>query len=1029
MVNSTAPEQQFVDRLVKEIGAVRGKKREAVIVAGAAGFVGSRIAEAFVDLGLKVYGLDNYSTGSSTFLEGLAGNDNFELIETDLQQGVPPQLTAKKPRFIVDALDVYPHIGRTQYGLNELLNNSISLKNLLEFANKVGARVVFTSSVDIYQGLASHEYLQNYYDGKELTTYYEYLEGKRYGEALCREYVDKYELDIRVARLAEVYGPRMDFSSSSTLSMALRAVVDGKDLVFDEEGSREHQLIYVDDLVLGIVKLLFQDDPKARGGIFYFVNPEVVSTLSIAYTLKEVLKRDLRIDFFPNHRKVGYPTGQKVDITRTVKLLRWSPRINVTEGLERTLGWFTEQLKKPESASAESESKIKQIEVVPVEETGREPLADTDSSGARRGWLNGKAKTDQKTKRGRAKEGLFKQSGGRGIGGFLRLLPTKSAWKRILPDVALGVGLFVVISGLPLLLSLGFSVRGYAQINQGKADSAVTLFSQSGNLFAFYQEPARWLGLDKSYQSTRSLIAAGEYGARLASDLLRFKDDLTPIFETLQVSWQGGVSSSGYSQQDLSKYITKGSLNLGSARNWLRLAGESLSRVEIDSLPQGIGTRVTTATELIDRSERMVTNGNELLSAFPQVLGFQGMKRYIVWFQNNTELRPTGGFIGSYMAVNVENGKLADVKVDDIYNPDGLLEPHNDPSPDPILTEYLGVTSLGARDTNFSVDFPTSAAQFVTLYERATKETVDGVIALNLRVVEDLLRVIGPIELASYAETVTADNVFERAQVHAEIGFNPGSTGKKDFLGQLSSEVINRIAGLNARETQAITAVLGQELLSQNIMLFSSDAGLQDALVATGLAGKVEAYVADGIRVVDTNVGGNKANYWVKRQTQYTIDVDRNGFLSGNLRVVWDNTATSGSWPSGDYVNYVRIYLPLGVTTVIAEPALDNYREYDEFGRHVVSGVVKVPVGQKRDLSLKYSLPSALGLTQQQGYSLEWEPQAGITDEPIRFVFNTPAFLKAEKGDLVERNLAWPVTLEVKLSGIDTIATGPVPVQ
>ena len=253
MDNQTASENQYATRLRSEYTFLRSKKKEIALVAGVAGFVGSRIAEMLIDAGLTVIGIDNYVSGKQHHLENLVNRDEFELIESDLQQGVVDGVREKKPQYVIDALNVYPHIGRTEFGLNELLNNSISLKNLLLFANEVKARFVYTSSVDIYQGLASHEYLQNYYDGRELTTYYEYLEGKRYGEALCREYVENYQLDVRIARIPEVYGPRMDLSDSSLLSRAARLALEGKDLIFDEEGSRQHQLIYVDDLVYGVL--------------------------------------------------------------------------------------------------------------------------------------------------------------------------------------------------------------------------------------------------------------------------------------------------------------------------------------------------------------------------------------------------------------------------------------------------------------------------------------------------------------------------------------------------------------------------------------------------------------------------------------------------------------------------------------------------------------------------------------------------------------------------------------------------------
>lgn len=607
MDNQTASENQYATRLRSEYTFLRSKKKEIALVAGVAGFVGSRIAEMLIDAGLTVIGIDNYVSGKQHHLENLVNRDEFELIESDLQQGVVDGVREKKPQYVIDALNVYPHIGRTEFGLNELLNNSISLKNLLLFANEVKARFVYTSSVDIYQGLASHEYLQNYYDGRELTTYYEYLEGKRYGEALCREYVENYQLDVRIARIPEVYGPRMDLSDSSLLSRAARLALEGKDLIFDEEGSRQHQLIYVDDLVYGVLKLIFSNDDKMPGAIFYFVNPEPVSTLSIAYTLREIVQQDVRVEFLPQHQKVGFPEPQKVDISRTMRYLRWSPQVDLTLGLERTLSWFKENVRKnrPSSpkttpaitvdGSVETDEEQQVPPTMTIESTDFSPQAD--NSGVEAKLKEKASKTsrwlEEKVPEVEASPPLPVKKKNK-----LDLTPARLLLKAYWVDALLGFGLFIIVALLPLILSGVFILRAKDDVEKGEYAKAEIQFRQASSFFQYYGTPAGWLGLGEKHAATLKLLDAGVYGSRLASDLTDVATDLAPVANTLETTLLGSNEAIGYSRDELSKMQEKAVLDLRSAQGWMTLLTQKLDEIDVGKLPGFISLTAQKADEL-----------------------------------------------------------------------------------------------------------------------------------------------------------------------------------------------------------------------------------------------------------------------------------------------------------------------------------------------------------------------------------------------------------------------------------------------
>jgi nucleoside-diphosphate-sugar epimerase len=1060
-----AHDEQYSERVKSEFKLGKKGKSETALVAGVAGFVGSRIAESLCDVGIHVIGVDSYVSGKERYLERLVGRENFEIIEANLQDGIPPVLETKNVKYVIDALNVFPHIGNTQLGLNELLNNSISLRNLLDFANKMKARMIFTSSVDIYQGLASHEYLQNYYDGRELTSYYEFLEGKRYGEALCREYVDRFDLDIRVARIAEVYGPRMDINSSSVLARAIRLSLEGKDLLFDEEGSQQHQLVFVDDLVYGLLKLLFADNEKIKGGIFYFVNPEPVSTLSIAYTLREVTGKDLKVEFLPQHRKVGFPAPPKIDISRTMKLLRWNPKIGITEGLEFTLSWFVDFFTRPsqiqhgqlqtlspevpadlgpqytevqEAIVPEADftpqiPAVNPVQPLPVQhlsdqlvgtapqdsqiesEDQDNPLQDYSQGDTysgisevplppqsqikdQKGWLSF-VKGDQQKKR------ISLQS--------VREVLTPKKLIALVPDILLGCVLFLLLVSIPLVIALGLSWKGFTYLDRGEYDQADRMWYQAGSLLQIYETPASWVGLAPEYKAFTNLLMTGVYGVRFIQSGQAALSDLDPVIKNLKGSFQGGAEYEAYTLNRLYSMTESALIDFRGAQTWFALTQQSLESVEEEHLSSGLQDRISALKEALWLASPIVKYGGTFLSQFDGVLGFDRPQRYIVWLQNSNEIRPTGGFIGSYLALTISEGRIIDFKVDDIYNPDGLLEPSDDPPVSDIMRKFFKVTMLYARDANWWVDFPTSAETFVTLYERATSEKVDGVFTVNLKVVEDLLKEIGPVWVELYDEEVSADNLFISAETHAEVGYEPGDTNKRDFLGALTESIMSTLISGDSQIMDKTVRVLAREILAKDIMFYFDDDDVQQTAADMTIAGELLEGAGDYIRIIDSNIGVNKVNYWMRRETKYSLDIDRDGYIRANMTIAWENTAESGSWPRGDYVNYMRVYLPEDIENVQIEPSLEELSIYKEFGKTVVAGVVRVPILKTTEVRLRYDLPKSIKLGSVPAYDLIWEPQAGIRNDTIDFSLNLPEFLRSDEETKIEKVLTMPLNIHI----------------
>lgn len=1020
----------------KNLPLSKRRRNDLVLVSGAAGFVGSWLAEALCDLGISTLGLDSLRHGSSIGreknLSRLKTLDNFEFIETDVVADFPATLRRKKITHIIDVTDVFPSLGSAQLRLDELLTSSYGLKNLLDLTNHHGARLVYTSSAFVYQGLASHESLQNYYDGAELSSFYTYLEAKRYGEVLCHEYVERYGVDARIARFTEIYGPRMSLSANSTFTRLIQLAITGKDLIVDEEGSQKHPLLYIDDAVYGLIKLLFAEDEHARAGIFYFTNPEPVSTLSISYTLRELVDPARKVDFEPRHRKIDLPNLDEIDISRSERLLKWDPQINLTTGLKKTLASFNreptpaEQIEPAHQPTVDAAANPADADKLPpAPATDDDPPSQDRPARSLRGWLAQQSPSSQSSI-----EGLTKSK-------FWHLRPI---------EILLSLVLIGLVFALPFLISAGLTLRA-TWAARGLNFNRATQFSQQALVFyEFYKAPAFVAGLGDAYLNLEHTLRAIVYGSRTLESGAKLATQLAPIWAGLDQSLRQEVSAATGPSPDPGTNVIMTDESLPSTLNHraqLDQARVYLPNLQTDyALLQNEVTQINPAAlvpplresirELRDYTRifaPLVTNLGALMEQAPFLLGDTSPQRYIVWLQNSTEIRSTGGFIGSYAAITLDQGRVTDFKVDDIYNPDGLLQPHTDPAlPEPIR-KYMQVEYLGLRDSNWWPEFPESAHTFVQLYERATGEKLAGVVTTNLDLVKKLLALTGPVQLTAYNEKITAENVFERAQFHSEVGFEPGSTQKKDFLGQLANALLEKFLTNQDKFAQNFGRLLAQGLAARDIMVYSTNINLQTVLEDSALAGQSSYQAQSGhraqfdqlsdyLRVIDSNVGGNKANFWVNRTSEYSVDVDRDGRLRGTLEITWVHTGTNATWPNGDYQNYVRFYLPPDIDNLQIDPPLTDQQIVDESGYKSVQGLAEVPIDTVKKITVSYQLPGRLALTNQNPYTLTWENQPGL-EEKIEFQFNLPTFLSSPSLTHWQQTLQHPTQFQVSVTGTE----------
>ena len=328
-----------------------------------------------------------------------------------------------------------------------------------------------------------------------------------------------------------------------------------------------------------------------------------------------------------------------------------------------------------------------------------------------------------------------------------------------------------------------------------------------------------------------------------------------------------------------------------------------------------IQTKTQKGMDVLQTVRSRLQTAEQLLLLYPYIAGYKQPLRLLFLFQNSTELRPTGGFIGSVMEVIIEDGGVSSMEVQDVYAIDGQLKGHVDP-PDPIRT-ILKTEHWYLRDSNWDPNFEESAKKAMWFYEKETGKTVHGVIAINSSLIIQILTFLGSIQLPDTKDVITADNFYEKSIHSTQTDFFPGSTQKKDFLGSLVKTIMTSVVDRKAISGIQAFSIVDSALKNRNIQMFFTDPEAEQLSKQFVWAGSIpsKAYcfdspcIFDYNVIIESNLGVNKANYYIKRQDSRDITIDASGKVTETIKRTLINTSNN-QVGSGVYKNYMRFYLP-----------------------------------------------------------------------------------------------------------------------
>ena len=315
------------------------------LVTGGAGFIGSHLCQRLLAEGWTVTCLDNFASGMRRNIAGLLEHPSFQLLECDVSAApLNDELRADRYFHLASPASPNPHTPRSYMALplETAMVNSIGMRHVLDLAKRNGGRVLFASTSEVYGDPLQHPQKEDYWGNVSSTGPRScYDEAKRFGEALCMIYVRSYDVDVRLMRIFNTYGPNMDPEDGRMLPNFITQALSNKPLTIYGDGQYTRSLCFVQDLVNGMLAVMESARSDAAGRVYNVGNPEEHTILDYARLVLELIpSSQSRITYMPP--VPDDPSRRRPDITRARSELNWEPKVPLREGLGKTIDYFRE---------------------------------------------------------------------------------------------------------------------------------------------------------------------------------------------------------------------------------------------------------------------------------------------------------------------------------------------------------------------------------------------------------------------------------------------------------------------------------------------------------------------------------------------------------------------------------------------------------------------------------------------------------------------------------------------------------------
>lgn len=604
-----------------------------------------------------------------------------------------------------------------------------------------------------------------------------------------------------------------------------------------------------------------------------------------------------------------------------------------------------------------------------------------------------------------------------------------------------------ISKGADALSAERFDVAGsnFDQATATFADAQSTISDLNGTVAAVANILPQ---TNRTLSSAQGLVKAGQELSVSAGIFAKAGDDL-----------------SRQSAADLTTKLAVLSAYVSEAKPHIDAARSALEQVDPSVIPADYQERVRALTETVPAFADSLDEFSSFADTLSTILGKDRKMRYLLAFQNNAEMRPTGGFIGSYAQMDVLHGAIVDLELPGggTYDVQGQLSAFVQP-PAPIA---LVNPRWEFHDANWFPDFPTSAQKLLWFYSKAGGPTVDGVIAVNASLMPDILALLGPIEMPEYDRVIDSENfLFETQKMveedyveYQDLTTDRTAPAPKQFLGDLAPKLLDRAQSAEPPTLLSIMQRIGQGLSEKDIQIFFQDNALQSQMETLGWSGSIKQTSGDSLMIIDTNLGGGKTDSVISEDVGLHVQIASDGTISNTVTITKTHHGLATAlFESANNVDYIRLYVPQGSTLVHAEgftpPPTDAFDTTDlpltpdpdlalvmsnltkdtasntdiwnEEGKTVFGNWIQVGPGKTSTISFTYTLPFRVSFSEDTGLLAQAKARLGFKN------LSDYTLLIQKQSGVARRTthvtISLPVQDQIAWSSSDTDSNGTIEV-
>ena len=413
---------------------------------------------------------------------------------------------------------------------------------------------------------------------------------------------------------------------------------------------------------------------------------------------------------------------------------------------------------------------------------------------------------------------------------------------------------------------------------------------------------------------------------------------------------------------------------------------DELSQINPDRYPdkfQGrpLKSQIKNIQGLVNEASTFIVNSKPFLVSAPYLLGMDTPRTYLILFQNDKELRPTGGFMTAYAIMKVDKAKFNPVSSSDIYTLDAQYKP-SIPAPAPIIKYIKGPYVLSQnwrlRDMNWSPDFATSMEYVIPAVKQVGISNIDGIIAVDTQLLVNLLDVIGPIGVPGFGNFSTkidpqcncAQVIHELeafADVEGPIIWDPltgkiiqrpaNSDNRKKIIGPLMNSILANALGQPKDKLPGLMQAAFNSLIEKHVLFYLMDTKVEAAVSDFGVGGAIKDYNGDYLHINDANLGGRKSNLYAYEEVQQDVVISGDGSVTKTVTITYKNPQSQDGWLNSVLPTWVRVYVPRGSTLITSEGLEAKQDPYEDLGKTVFAGFFQLRPEGVAKVTFQYKLP------------------------------------------------------------------------